>query len=232
MQVTNIVNGVDVDRLVGTIEHISADADAGAVSVPGSQPVDRRRPQPHDDQGFYGAGQRGHEPHRAVRRRRRTSRPSCSAKNQAPNAPEYLLHALAACLTGTIVYHAAARGIALDGLECTIEGDVDLHGFLGLDETVRPGYEQIRVAFEATGDFDDDAARRARPPHALLARPGHRQQPRPRRDRRGPRLKRCTTTSAPAVRPARTSRFPESRTRRLPPGPALAIAPARTAPIA
>jgi uncharacterized OsmC-like protein len=77
-------------------------------------------------------------------------------ENQAPNAPEYVLHALASCLTGTIVYHAAARGIALDGLECTIEGDVDLHGFLGLDETVRPGYRQIKVAFKATGDFDDD----------------------------------------------------------------------------
>jgi uncharacterized OsmC-like protein len=77
-------------------------------------------------------------------------------ENKAPNAPEYLLHALAACLTGTIVYHAAPRGIALDGLECTIEGDADLHGFLGLDDTVRPGYENIRVAFKATGDFDDE----------------------------------------------------------------------------
>ena len=62
----------------------------------------------------------------------------------------------AACLSGTIVYHAAARGIALDGLECTIEGDVDLHGFLGLEKTVRPGYQQIRVAFKVTGDFDDN----------------------------------------------------------------------------
>ena len=55
-----------------------------------------------------------------------------------------------------MVYHAAARGIVLDALECTIEGDVDLAGFLGLDETVRPGFQQIRVAFKASGDFDDD----------------------------------------------------------------------------
>ena len=46
--------------------------------------------------------------------------------NQAPNAGEYLLHTLAGCLTGTIVYHAAARGIVLEGLECTLEGDLDL----------------------------------------------------------------------------------------------------------
>ncbi|MGZ6636920.1 MAG: OsmC family protein [Solirubrobacteraceae bacterium] len=82
--------------------------------------------------------------------------PVLLGENEAPNAPEYVLHALAACLTGTIVYHAAARGIALEGLECTIEGDVDLHGFLGLDENVRPGYEGIRVAFKASGDFDDE----------------------------------------------------------------------------
>ena len=67
-----------------------------------------------------------------------------------------MLHALAACLTGTLVYHAAARGIALDGLECTIEGDADLQGFLGLDEGIRPGFQQIRVAFKASGDLDDD----------------------------------------------------------------------------
>ncbi len=79
-----------------------------------------------------------------------------SSDGVGPNGPEYLLHALAACLTGTIVYHAAARGIALEGLECTIEGDVDLHGFLGLDENVRPGYEGIRVAFKASGDLDDE----------------------------------------------------------------------------
>ena len=55
-----------------------------------------------------------------------------------------------------MVYHAAARGIALEALECTIEGDVDLRGFLGLDENVRPGYQQVRVAFKASGDFDDE----------------------------------------------------------------------------
>jgi len=155
MHVTNIVNGVDLDRLFGTIEHIGADPALARFQF-------RARNQWIDGghnrstiKGFYGAG------------REDTSRtepfvvdagepPVLLGENEAPNAPEYVLHALAACLTGTLVYHAAARGIALDGLECTIEGDVDLHGFLGLDETVRPGYQQIRVAFKATGDLDDD----------------------------------------------------------------------------
>ena len=82
--------------------------------------------------------------------------PVLLGENRAPNTVEYVLHALAACLAGTIVYHAAARGIALDGVETTIEGDLDLQGFLGLDSSVRPGYEQIRVTIQATGDFDDD----------------------------------------------------------------------------
>lgn len=64
--------------------------------------------------------------------------PVLLGENRAPNTVEYVLHALAACVAGTIVYHAAARGIALDGVETTIEGDLDLQGFLGLDSSVRP----------------------------------------------------------------------------------------------
>jgi uncharacterized OsmC-like protein len=155
MHVTNIVNGVDVDRLFGTIEHISAEPALARFQFRARNQWINGGHNRTTIQGFYGAGKED------------TSRtepfvvdagepPILLGENEAPNAPEYLLHALAACLTGTIVYHAAARGIALDGLECSIEGDVDLHGFLGLDENVRPGYEGIRVAFRASGDFDEE----------------------------------------------------------------------------
>ena len=155
MQVTNTVNGVDVGRLAGTIDHISADPMLARFQF-------RARNEWLDGghnrtaiKDFYGAGQED------------TSRaepfvldadepPVLLGENRGPNAGEYLLQALAACLTGTLVYHAAARGIVLDGLECAIEGDVDLHGFLGLDETVRPGFQQITVTFKARGDLDDD----------------------------------------------------------------------------
>jgi len=155
MQVTNIVNGVDVDRLFGTIDHVNANPTLARFQFRARNQWIAGGHNRSTIKGFYGAGQEdttrtepfvldADEP------------PVLLGENQAPNAPEYALHALGACLTGTIIYHAAARGIALDGLECTIEGDLDLHGFLGLDETVRPGYQQIRVAFKATGDFDDD----------------------------------------------------------------------------
>ncbi len=61
------------------------------------------------------------------------------------NPGEYLMHALAGCVTSAIVYHAAARGISIEKIESTIEGDVDLRGFLGLDASVRNGFERIRM---------------------------------------------------------------------------------------
>jgi uncharacterized OsmC-like protein len=155
MSTTHAINGIDVERLSGTIDHISED--------PALARFQFRAQNKWIDGGynrstikeFYGAG------------REDTSRtepfvldvdepPVLLGENRGPNAGEYVLHALAACLTGTLVYHAAARGIALEGLECTVEGDVDLQGFLGLDESVRPGFENVRVAFKATGDFDDE----------------------------------------------------------------------------
>jgi uncharacterized OsmC-like protein len=155
MPVTNVVNGLDLDRLSGTIDHISAEPALARFQF---------RAHNHWIEGgysrttikdFYGAGQED------------TSRtepftvdsdepPVLLGGNRAPNTVEYVLHALAACVSGTIVYHAAARGIALEGMETTIHGDVDVRGFLGLDGDVRPGYEQIRVKIKVTGDFDEE----------------------------------------------------------------------------
>ena len=77
--------------------------------------------------------------------------------DQAPTPVEYVLHALAGCLTAGIANVAAARGITLTEVESTVEGDIDLLGILGLSETVRNGYEGIRVHFRVKGDADDEA---------------------------------------------------------------------------
>jgi len=71
--------------------------------------------------------------------------PVLLGEDTAPNSGEWLLHSLASCLTTTIVYHAAARGIAIDGIESQIDGDIDLRGFLGLASDVRKGYSALRV---------------------------------------------------------------------------------------
>lgn len=77
-------------------------------------------------------------------------------KDDAPNPVEYLLHALASCLTTSMVYHAAARGIEIEEVESSLEGDIDLHGFLDLDPKVRKGYQGIRVNFKIKADVPDD----------------------------------------------------------------------------
>jgi uncharacterized OsmC-like protein len=69
-----------------------------------------------------------------------------------PNPAEFLLHALAACLTTSLVYVAAARGVELTAVESTIEGDMDVRGALGLDDDYRNGFERIRVTFRVAGN--------------------------------------------------------------------------------
>ena len=155
MNATGIVNGVDVDRLCATIDAVTATPALARFQF---------RARNHWIEGpysrttikdFYGVGHE--DASRTEPFTVDTDEPAVLlGENRAPTTVEYVLHALAACVTGTIAHHAAARGIAVDGLETTIEGDVDLHGFLGLYSNVRPGYEQIRVTIKAAGDFDDN----------------------------------------------------------------------------
>ena len=58
---------------------------------------------------------------------------------------EFILHALAGCLTTTLVYHAAVRGIVIEAAESALEGDLDLRGLFGMSEDVRKGYHPVRV---------------------------------------------------------------------------------------
>lgn len=76
-------------------------------------------------------------------------------KDIGANPVEHLLHALASCVTTSMVYHASARGIAIDKVESELDGDIDLQGFLGLDEKVRKGYQQIRFKFRIKADITD-----------------------------------------------------------------------------
>lgn len=69
-----------------------------------------------------------------------------------PTPVEFLLHALASCLTAGIANVAAARGVKLTEVESTVEGEMDLRGILGLSDQVRNGYEKIRVNFTIKGD--------------------------------------------------------------------------------
>ena len=155
MHTEKILNGVDLDRLGATVEAITADRSLARFQF---RTANRWIDGGHNRSAikeFYGAG---HED---------DSRDDAFivdsdeplvllGRDQAPNAGEHLLHALASCLTSAIVYHAAARGIVLDTLECNLEGDLDLHGFLELDKNVRKGYQAIRVNFRIKADVPEE----------------------------------------------------------------------------
>ena len=80
-------------------------------------------------------------------------------KDNAPTPAELLLAALAGCLTAGIGNIAAARGVELTEVESTVEGDIDVQGVLGLSDTVRNGYEQIKVSFKIRGNASDEKLR-------------------------------------------------------------------------
>ena len=78
--------------------------------------------------------------------------PVLAGGDRNANPVEYLLHALASCLTTSLVAHAAVRGIKIHELESEVEGDIDLRGFLGLAEDVPKGYKNIRILFKIKTD--------------------------------------------------------------------------------
>lgn len=68
-----------------------------------------------------------------------------SGEGRGPTVCESCMGSLAACLTQTIVAHATSRGIQIDSIDIDVEGDVDLRGFTGISNDVRPGAQQFRV---------------------------------------------------------------------------------------
>ena len=100
--------------------------------------------------GFYGAGQE--HLHEAPTTLDADHPAVLVGGDKGPTPAEYLLHALGACLMSGLGNIAAARGIELQEVTATIEGDIDLQGILGLDPEVRNGFEGIRVQFHVKGD--------------------------------------------------------------------------------
>ena len=79
--------------------------------------------------------------------------------DQAPTPVEWVLHALATCLTAGIANIAAARGVTLKRVESTVTGDIDLRGILGLSDAVRNGYQHVGISFEIEGDAPPEKLR-------------------------------------------------------------------------
>jgi uncharacterized OsmC-like protein len=73
-------------------------------------------------------------------------------RDNGPTPVEFVLHAVASCLTAGLANIAAARGVTLTEVRSTVEGDIDLNGLLGLNPDVRNGYQGITVRFTVKGD--------------------------------------------------------------------------------
>lgn len=73
-------------------------------------------------------------------------------RNTAPNPQELLMTALNACITVGYVAGASMKGIKLDKVEIETSGSLDLRGFLGIDPSVRPGYDAIQYVVRIKGD--------------------------------------------------------------------------------
>jgi uncharacterized OsmC-like protein len=106
-------------------------------------------------QGFYGAG-REDDSRETPFELTNGEPPMLLGNNEGANPVEYLLHALAGCVTTTMVIHAAARGIRLTELSTELDGDMDLQGLLGLAENTFPGYESIRIKMDVKADCSDE----------------------------------------------------------------------------
>jgi len=152
------INGVDVATLFATLDAVKGQNEIAKFQFRAEntwQTGTHSRSRIH---GFYGAGQELTHTHETVLD---ADHPVVlTGADHAPTPVEYLLHALAACLTAGIANIASARGVTLTKVTSTVEGDIDLLGILGLsDGSVRNGYQGIRVTFHIEGDADDETLR-------------------------------------------------------------------------
>jgi uncharacterized OsmC-like protein len=153
-ELPKIVNGVSVDDLFLTVGAIKATPAIAKFKFRIHNQWESAAQNSSTVDTFYGASQ---EQARAKPFVLEADEPAVLlGKDMAANPVEHLLHALAACLTTSMVYHAATRGIQIEEVESSLEGDIDLHGFLELDRTVRNGYQGIRVNFKIKANVPDD----------------------------------------------------------------------------
>jgi uncharacterized OsmC-like protein len=145
------LNGVDVPTLFATLDAVKAQPEIAQFQFRARNEWISGTHNRSTIQGFYGAGQE--DTSRTLPFTFDADHPAVLVgSNNAPTAVEFLLHAIAACLTSGLANIAAARGVQLHRVSSTVEGDIDLLGILGISGEVRNGYRQIRVSFEIEGD--------------------------------------------------------------------------------
>jgi uncharacterized OsmC-like protein len=151
-------NGVDTEKMFATLDLIKQQPDLARFQF---RAANRWIDGAHNRstiKDFYAAG--GEDESRGEAFQLDAGEPAILlGSDTGPNPAEYLLHALAACLTTSIVYVAAARKVRLTSVESTLTGDMDVRGALGVDPEPRNGFERIAVSFRVTGDAPPEKLR-------------------------------------------------------------------------
>jgi uncharacterized OsmC-like protein len=153
MRDEGLVNGIHLDTLQGTVDAIAEDPELGACVFRARNRWISGNHNRTTVTGFYGARQE--IAHKQAFELHADEPPILAGNDSGANPVEHLLNALAACVTTSMVAHAAVRGIEIEALESEIEGDIDLRGFLGLDKDVPKGFTDIRIKFRVKADVNN-----------------------------------------------------------------------------
>ena len=147
------VNGIHMETLQGTVNAIEQEPDLGKCRFRARNQWLGGNHNCTTITGFYGARQE--IPHKQSFELHADEPPILAGGDEGANPVEHLLNALAACVTTSMVAHAAVRGIHIEELESELEGDIDLRGFLGLSSEVPKGFTEIRIRFKVKADVDN-----------------------------------------------------------------------------
>ncbi len=151
------LNGVDTPALFGTINVVRGQPELAKFQFRASNRWIGGTHSRTRIESFSGAG--GEHQHKATYEYDGDHPAVLVGTDEGPTPVEFLLAALATCLTAGIANVAAARGVKLESVESSVEGDIDLQGILGLSNEVRNGYEQIRITFRIKGDAPPEKLR-------------------------------------------------------------------------
>src|SRR4051794_38367398 len=148
-------NGVDSAQMYGTLDAVKADPSLGRFQFRVANEWLGGSHNRSTIRSFYGAG--GEDESRSSSLVLDAGEPAVLlGHDEGANPAETLLHALAACLTTSLVYVAAARKVSLTRVESRLEGDMDVRGCLGISDEVRNGFTSIRVSFVVEGDASSE----------------------------------------------------------------------------